>query len=89
MAIWSADKAKSLIANRFCKNHRKQGEHICWNCFLNTETPLLMVIVIYLAPTLKCQHSELPGLEVLATIFLQVSTVILEKNKTRSSTDPS
>lgn len=70
MAIWSADKAKSLIAAGFARTIENKGNIFLWNCFLNTETTLLMVIVIYLAPTLRCQHSELPGLEVLATIFL-------------------
>lgn len=34
MAVWSADKAKSLIANRFCNDHRKQGKHISLELFL-------------------------------------------------------
>ena len=92
-AILSADKAESLVANRFCNTHGKQGKNIAMDLFLEHRNNSVKGYCDLLGPNFGEESAQRiarsSGItdEILRSVNSDCK--ILEKDKTRSSTDPS
>ena len=92
-AILSADKAESLVANRFCNTHGKQGKIISMDLFLEHRNNSVKGYCDLLGPNFGEESAQRiarsSGItdEILRSVNSDCK--ILENDKTRSSTDPS
>ena len=92
-AILSADKAESLVANRFFNTHGKQGENISMDLFLEHRNNCVKGYCDLFGPNFGEESAQRiarsSGItdEILRSVNSDCK--ILEKDKTRSSTDPS